>query len=675
MDAMGGEAACPDADDIAAFVGGGLTGTALANLEAHLDRCAICAQLAADAARLTDDDPPSSDDALPVVAPADLDAGTAIGRYIVLGRIGSGGMGEVCVAYDRELDRKVALKLLRPSLDVDAAARRGLEARLQREARAMAKLHHPNVVPVHDIGEWQSRVFIAMEYIEGGTLRSWLHERTRSWREIRAMFVTTARALAAAHEVGLVHCDFKPTNVLVDRSGRPFVADFGLATSRDHEDGSHEMGGTPAYMAPEQRSHAPVDARADQYALCVALFEALHGRRPSETDESATGPFPNWLAATLRRGLQRDPARRFSDMAALIDALDQDRRIHRRRRTTAAIAAGIFAAVGIAGLVLSRRPTAEDVARVEELATAARVEADAGRFVYPPADDPDHPTAYANVMQLEALTGPAGGLGRERAAHLRDEFATHLVARADELWSDPNTEVFAIDLYAAALVFDPANRAARERAALTPGQVAGLRRQAAELDFTAGELAAATDFAALARADDPGLARTTDEGRPAAIAKRIANVPRHPPATAPQVTVAPTEETAPRTSAPVRTKPESTADPEAELSAALASLRAADLSLAERGFRRVLKDRPRSHRATAGLGEVEFERGAYAQALTHFEHAVALAPKRADYRVLLGDALLKVQRWYDARRQYERAAALGSGVARKRLQQLDASVR
>src|SRR4051812_10268762 len=229
-----------------------------------------------------------------------LPRGSAVGRYVVLERIGSGGMGVVYAAYDPELDRKVALKLLRP----DRAGAAGEAAlRLQRGAQAIARLSDPHVVAVYDAGTFGDQVFVAMELMEGRTLRQWLGEGKRGWREIVDVFVAAGRGLAAAHAAGLVHRDFKPDNVLLGTDGRVKVADFGLARPvGDADPGGGEAAlmespgsrgllatpltewgvamGTPAYMAPEQLRGERADARSDQFSFCVALWEALYGRKP-----------------------------------------------------------------------------------------------------------------------------------------------------------------------------------------------------------------------------------------------------------------------------------------------------------------------------------------------------------------------------------------------------------
>ncbi|MBP6743359.1 MAG: serine/threonine protein kinase, partial [Deltaproteobacteria bacterium] len=166
----------------------------------------------------------------PKVIDDELPRGAAIGRYIVLSCLGAGGMGVVYAAYDPELDRKVAIKLLRPSSGGSSNTGQG-RVRLLREAQAMAKLTHPQVISVYDVGTLNEQVFIAMEFVDGGTLTNWLDNETRTLREIIGMFTLAGRGLQAAHSAGLVHRDFKPDNVLVDKDGRVRVMDFGLARS------------------------------------------------------------------------------------------------------------------------------------------------------------------------------------------------------------------------------------------------------------------------------------------------------------------------------------------------------------------------------------------------------------------------------------------------------------
>ncbi len=314
--------------------------------------------------------------------------GTRIGRFMLLERIGQGGMGVVYSAFDNELERRVAVKLIR-ALAPDPRE----QARLLREARAMAKLAHPNVVTVFEAGTVDNghgdEVFVAMEYVKGETLRAWARRTPRHWREVVAMYSGAARGLAAAHAAGLVHRDFKPDNVLVGADLRPRVLDFGLArpgTDRDPEaasssprDSDHDVGapagnvdisaisedgvalGTPGYMAAEQIDGSPVDHRSDQFAFCVSLYEALYAERPyvGETfvelfvriKEGTISPLPvgtrvpGWLRAIVLRGLDPRPQARWPSMDALLEALARD---PARARTNLMLGAAGLTALGVA---------------------------------------------------------------------------------------------------------------------------------------------------------------------------------------------------------------------------------------------------------------------------------------------------------------------------------------
>ena len=246
-----------------------------------------------------------------------------VGRFEIRRRLGRGGLGVVYAAFDPELDREVALKLVRP----DRSAGDDRE-RLLREARAMARLAHPNVVPVYEVGYDDDRVFLAMERVPGRTLREWL-QTPRTWREIVRMFLQAGRGLAAAHDAKLVHRDIKPDNVLVGDDGRARVTDFGLA----HDDDA--VGGTPAYMAPEQRAGGAVTAAVDQYAFAISLREAL--------GDSA----PRRLAAVVQRALADDPAQRWPSVATMLDALDKAS----QRRVLRAIGWSLLVAVLITALI------------------------------------------------------------------------------------------------------------------------------------------------------------------------------------------------------------------------------------------------------------------------------------------------------------------------------------
>jgi eukaryotic-like serine/threonine-protein kinase len=261
---------------------------------------------------------------------------TGADRYLVIAPLGRGGSGEVHAAWDRVLERRVALKWLHP----EPAGQRGEQ--LLSEAQALARLRHPNVVAVHDVGDVDGRVFLAMDFIAGPTLGHWLAAEPRSWRSIVRVFGEAGRGLAALHGVGLVHRDFKPSNVLVAPGDHAVLTDLGLA--RGTTAGARgarrpgEILGTPAYMAPEQRRGESADERSDQYSFAVALAEALASPRP--------GP-PGRLARALRRALAEDPAARFSRLEGLLAELD--RSLSPRRGIVSAIVVTLVGALGLGG--------------------------------------------------------------------------------------------------------------------------------------------------------------------------------------------------------------------------------------------------------------------------------------------------------------------------------------
>ncbi|EDM81550.1 serine/threonine kinase family protein [Plesiocystis pacifica SIR-1] len=286
-----------------------------------------------------------------------------VARYVIERRLGAGGMGEVYLAHDPELGRHVALKQVRAARTSPAE-----RERLRREARALARLSHPNVVQVHEVGDDGGETYLAMEFVEGQTLREWL-EPARPWPEIVEVFVAAGRGLSAAHSARVVHRDFKPDNVLIGEDGRPRVVDFGLALTPaallgDEEGDSSaapEIAGTIRYMSLEQLRGQAVDERSDQFSFCVAFYEALAGRSPFEARDvrarvaqlEADRPFlepspaiPRGLASALRRGMRRDPEARWPDLDALLDAVVA---VGRRRQRVRWVLGGL----SVAGLTLA----------------------------------------------------------------------------------------------------------------------------------------------------------------------------------------------------------------------------------------------------------------------------------------------------------------------------------
>lgn len=305
-----------------------------------------------------------------------LEPGTLVGRFVILAPLGTGGMGVVHLAYDPKLDRRIALKFLHE---------RGSDQtpRILREAQALARLSHPHVVAIHDVGAEDERVWLAMEYVEGPTLAAWLGPgpTTRPWREVVEVLRAGGRGVVAAHAVGLIHRDLKPSNFMIGDDGRVRVMDFGLVRADVGDDDtlastpanssssgdlhmtltrSGELVGTPAYMAPEQFLGQNVDARSDQFSFCAVAWRALYGERPFPGESLAElryavihgrrrppprgSEVPTWLRDVIARGLAVDPSTRWPSMQALLDTLASGRRRAGLRRLAVALGAVVLLA-------------------------------------------------------------------------------------------------------------------------------------------------------------------------------------------------------------------------------------------------------------------------------------------------------------------------------------------
>jgi serine/threonine protein kinase/Tol biopolymer transport system component len=346
------------------------------------------------------------------LAPDALAPGMQLGKYRLVRVLGAGGMGVVWEARDVDLDRAVALKVLVPELDGNDVAR----SRLVREARALARVHHPNVITIFDASTIDGRDVIAMELIVGETLASWLARRPPRGAIVAAI-LAAGRGLAVAHAAGMIHRDFKPYNVLIDLRGRVVVTDFGLARAVGDAPPALDSGadprplgrldspltapgaviGTPAYMAPEQFDGDPADARADQFALCVTAWEALTGQRPFAgviTDQlaaaiatarpAAADRVPRRLRAVLQRGLAPDPAARWPSVDALLDALT--RAWQRPARIALAVAATALVALSAGGMLLLRhvpwQPRTIDLPAFEENGDSPAISPDGTQIAY-----------------------------------------------------------------------------------------------------------------------------------------------------------------------------------------------------------------------------------------------------------------------------------------------------
>ncbi len=668
-----------------------------------------------------------------------------MGRYLVIEHLGAGGLGDVYSCYDPKLDRCVAVKVLREA-GLQTAESHGADGRERavREAKALARLAHPNVVSVHDVGTFEGEVFIAMELVRGLTLGRWCRAEPRGWREIRDVFVEAGAGLAAAHDAGIIHRDFKPANVMVDAQGRAQVLDFGLARAAKLEGGLSEAAveipgepsrvtdplaesitmegiviGTPLFMSPEQLS-APerVGPESDQFSFCVALWTALHRQHPFDGDavEQVVASIvryqwravprrdgvPAWLDRALRRGLSYDPAERFASMHELLFAMRADTRAAKRRTVWVAFSA-ILASVSVAAASVALRPapTAEHRDQVGTIADEARDAAARSNFIYPAVDASDEPTSLTKVLELEALEGPIAADAFAKAQELRAEFSATLTRLGDRYYERPGGRPFAGDYYAAALVFASDNERARTRTALTPGEIAWLRERASRGEFTEREIVAAAPLAALAetdahrrrerlaalyaREDSPSSSTTTlltkllgqDEMSVVRRDAEVAGTRERMPTV---------REVLPEVTSPPPVAPAMAADdaqpeemPTSDARAGARLVAQADEAF-ENGrfdaseslyYKAIAADRGNA-RALAGLASLYFERGRYARAVKFGQRAVKAAPRVSKHRILLGDAYFKTLEFSKARRQYERAEALGNTTSAARLKQLAA---
>ncbi len=371
------------------------------------------------------------------------EAPVKFGRYVMLERIGAGGQGVVHAAYDPELDRRVAVKLL-------GTRTHGKHGDLLREAQAAARLAHPNVLAVHDVGTFERRpsndrdaptsgVYVVTELVEGDTLQAWLAQRPRTRREVLDVLVAAGRGLAAAHASGIVHADVKPANVLVGRDGRARVLDFGLARayglpSAPDPDTNALVVGTPAYMPPEQHvPNADLDPRADVFAFCVMAFEALTGERPfvggdvevllvAKQDGDIRWPagarVPGWVARVLTRGMAPVRADRPASMDELLDALDRDPGRTARNAVLATLAVGLVALL-VGGLVQQRR--------AREAACSAGARELEGVW-----DESQRQAVHAAFVAAERELVPGAGAPELRAGDAWDRVARGLDAYAAE---------------------------------------------------------------------------------------------------------------------------------------------------------------------------------------------------------------------------------------------------
>ncbi len=491
---------CPSEESLALYFGGlgQVSRQESEAIEQHLNHCDECRDAIVALARtssvaraaatpLRADGEPPSDVPLPEV-------GIRLGRYVVGAPLGAGAMGLVCVAYDPELDRRVAIKVVHERV----RRTKDEEAVLLREARALARIRHPNVVTVHDAGITDGQVWLAMELVQGETLGVWLQSGRRGWREIVVLLVQAGRGLKAVHAAGLLHRDLKPANVMVESTEdgpRARVMDFGLVRASPAESlqtvdtstaqaaaaiehtASGVAIGTPAYMSPEQLEGGRATAASDQFSFCVTLWEALYGCRPfaasTITDlrhelhrgapaRASRVAVPGWLRRIVARGLSVDPAKRWPSMEALLDALRRGEASTRRRRSYAVATVVACCGIGLSSwrsIDRGRRVTrCEDDARQirwDELfrdalrgrldSSRADVSAQTAELVIPRLDRYAEAWSAASmhVCMAASVNDDWSDATRERATWCLDDrkqdfeaLVTELTAGGDEAWSD-----------------------------------------------------------------------------------------------------------------------------------------------------------------------------------------------------------------------------------------------
>ena len=686
--------------------------------------------------------------------------------YRIRSWLGDGSMGVVYRAEHVDLERQVALKILRPEVSDSFE----IADMLRNEAKNASRIDSEYIAEVYDLGELEDgRVWFSMPLLDGLSLDKVLADGALEHGRTIGILRQICKGLAAAHGVGIIHRDVKPENIMLvsDRGRRDAVRmlDWGIAVLRaEAARAARRTAGTPYYIAPEVVSRIPFDHRVDVYSLGCTAFEMIAGQPPfagpdlasvlvAHVDEPAprletlVPDVPPGLADVVAKCLAKSPENRYADateleaalceaqIAARLDStwddlplpdVDPERRAalaagmpdvvgrapQRRRWFLPAVVGAAIALAAVGGAYsMFADGTETRSTEVDDLVKTARAAASRSFFVYPPASSPETQTAYGAVVALEQLDG--GAEPAAEAGVLRQEFAETLVRLGDRYWERPGGRPFAIDYYAEALMFEPGHERAKERASLTPGELAHLRDKASDGGFSDSELQAVEPLVALAEEDPETRAQALLElasaaGVGASTATRLDALVEADPEVPEQVkkTVRARRRAAPEPVEPVEaastaevTDPDGVdgetggetegdtdgAVDEAALAAAepktvrdraaarehtrlgAAAVKRGALRDAKREFQKAIAADDRYAPAYHGLSRLAFHAGDYAEASRHGERTIRLASKNAKYRIDLGDAYYKSYRYADARKQYEVAKTLGNVAADGRL--------
>ncbi len=709
-------------------------------------------------------------------------------RYRIIRWLGEGGMGVVYEAEHVDIERRVALKILRFDLSQQA----NMVQVFKDEAKAAGRLGSQYLVDLYDFGELvDGRLFFAMELLDGHDLVPPSEDYSMEPGMLIAILRQVCKGLGVAHNAGVIHRDIKPENILTtgapDGREQIKIVDFGISSMlAASSQGGDSLAGTPHYMAPELVLSQPYDGRLDIYAIGCMAYEFLVGQPPfdaktvehlleMQVSEAPIAPrirrpdanIHPAIEAVVMRCLAKKPAGRFANTADLEAALceaqiaagittdwddlplpelpgDPERAaaiaarmpsMHRRgerRSWLWPVVAGVstLAAAGLAAfLVLRGGPTEQEVDIVDQITAEARSEASRAHWVAPPAEDPDGPSAYTKVVELEALEGTAEALGDERGEALRSEFSQTLIEHADEL-HDGGAQDLARLYYIYALVFDDSNRYAFDRAQTSAALLANYIDKAKRGEFSKDDLVMAK-LAAAEREQDPdkqeamrGEAEAMlNEGDGGSLllsssesARKLLGGPRRarqdrddvdplvaavtkPPAPdpadfqldeePPPVAVSPQEQRAEespekkdrrtrrRTQDPSELLGQAERDPQRAADLAeqgLDALRSGQRSKASSLFNQAISFDRKNAKALMGLSDVYFDTGKNQKAVDYAERAVQASPSNETFRLKLGDAYFKVLRYRDALEQYEKAKAKGSSRADARIEKVQAKL-